>query len=210
MNRTVLAAVSLSVVAMAAAILAGVWTGQFEGAPKTAAESTSALIGGPFTLTDHRGNEVTEAALLGHYSLIFFGYTDCPDVCPLTLQNISAALDELGRRADDLLPLFITVDPARDTPEVLATYVSHFHPQLVALTGTPEQIAAAASAYRIFFAPVDPVIAAAGAAADDLDLAHLLEHTSVVYIMGPHGKYVTHFSHATPVDEMVQRLGEML
>ena len=204
MNRGVIVAIMISALAMAGAIYAGVKTGQFDAtnAPQTAAESTSALIGGAFTLTDQTGAEVTEAALLGHYSLVAFGYTYCPDICPLTQQTIAAALDELGRRGNDIVPYLITIDPERDTVEVMAEYARHFHARLVALTGTPEQIAQAASVFRVFFGRAGEP---AEGAAD-----YLMEHTSIVYVMGPDGKYVTHFTHATPVAEMVQRLREIL
>lgn len=204
MNRTVIAGILISAFAMVGAIYAGVKTGQFDAtnAPQTASDSASALIGGPFTLTDQTGVQVTEADLLGHYSLVAFGYTYCPDICPLTQQSIAAALNELGRRGDQIVPYLITIDPLRDTVEVLAEYARHFHPRLVALTGTPQQIAEAASVFRVFYART-------GQPAERPD-EYLMEHTAIVYMMGPDGRYVTHFTHATPVDEMVQRLRDIL
>ena len=204
MNKTVIVGILISALAMVGAIFVGIKTGQFDAtnAPQTAAESTRALIGGPFVLTDQTGDQVTEADLLGHYSLVAFGYTYCPDICPLTQQTIAAALDELGRRGDQIVPYLITIDPQRDTVEVLAEYARHFHPRLVALTGTPEQIAEAASVFRIFYGRTGPPVEGAQ--------EYLMEHTSIVYVMGPDGNYVTHFTHATPVDEMVQRLREIL
>jgi protein SCO1/2 len=114
----------------------------------------TALVGGPFSLTDHTGRKVTDKDFLGKYMLVFFGYTYCPDLCPTELQVMSAALDKLGAKADDIQPIFITFDPQRDTPEVLKLYISNFHPRLVGLTGTPEEIAAA-KAYRVYYSKLE-------------------------------------------------------
>ncbi len=98
-----------------------------------------ALVGGPFTLTDDTGKQVTDKDYRGRYMLVFFGYTSCPDICPAGLQLISAALENLGKKADRITPIFISIDPARDTPEKLGAYVKNFNPRLVGLTGTPER-----------------------------------------------------------------------
>ena len=100
-------------------------------------------IGGPISLVNQNGEQVTEETYKGHPTLIYFGFTYCPDVCPTELQTMSAALDEMGENAEKVQPLLITIDPERDTPEALAQYVGHFHSRLVGLTGTPEEIAAA-------------------------------------------------------------------
>ena len=149
-----------------------------------------AAVGGPFTLEDTKGNTVTEAVLKGHYSLVYFGYTYCPDICPLALTNITQALQIVGPMGDDVLPLFITIDPERDTKEVLAEYIGHFHPRMVALTGTPEQIKAAEQAYRVF----------AEKAPGSADKAsYSMDHTGYVYLMDRNGHYVAHFQKdATP------------
>ena len=111
-----------------------------------------ALVGGPFTLTDQHGAEVTEQDFAGRYMLIYFGYTYCPDFCPLSLANMTQALDLLPpEQAEQVVPIFITVDPERDTVEQLAEYAPLFHPRLVALTGSPEAIKAAAQAYRVYY-----------------------------------------------------------
>ena len=109
-------------------------------------------IGGPFTLTNHKGETVTDASFRGRYMLVFFGYGYCPDICPTELANMAAAMDYLGPAADTVQPVFISVDPARDTPEYLAQYVAHFHPKLVGLTGTASEIQKIAKAYRVFYA----------------------------------------------------------
>ncbi|MBT4711824.1 MAG: SCO family protein [Alphaproteobacteria bacterium] len=202
MNRTVIFSILALALAFVAAIYGGIVTGQFDSQKiQTAADNTTALIGGDFTLTDQHNEPVTQDALLGHYSLVTFGYTFCPDICPVVQQTIAAALDNLGPLADGIVPYLITIDPARDTVEVMAEYSKHFHPSLVAMTGTPEQIAQAASVFRIFYGRVSEP--------EDTEF-YLMEHSSVIYVMGPDGKYIAHFTHATPMDEMVQRLKEIL
>src|SRR6516162_9270048 len=109
-----------------------------------------ALVGGPFTLTDHTGKRISDTEFRGKFLLVVFGFTFCPDVCPSELQLISAALDALGPRAARIVPLFVTIDPERDSPEQLATYVKSFHPRLIGLTGTPSEIAAVAKEYRVY------------------------------------------------------------
>lgn len=160
-----------------------------------------ALIGGPFTLTDQAGRRVTDTDFRGRYMLVYFGFTYCPDVCPSALQVMSAALDKLGPKADRVQPIFITVDPERDTPEQLAQYVSSFHPRLIGLTGTLADVQAAAKAYRVYFQKVQENKSAG---------EYSMEHTSIIYLMDPNGAYVTHFTHATPIDQMVQKLSQTL
>lgn len=160
-----------------------------------------ALIGGPFTLTDHEGNTVTEADFKGRHTLVYFGYTFCPDVCPTELQSITEALEDLGPRADGVTPVFITVDPERDTVPVMADYAGNFHPRLRALTGTMEQIRAATRAYRVYFKKAET--------AED-DEYYLVDHTSLVYLMGPDGDYVTHFTFGTPPADMAARIAQIL
>ena len=111
-----------------------------------------ALVGGPFSLTDQDGRRVSEKDFLGKHMLVFFGYTYCPDICPTELQVMTAALDTLGPEAEKIQPVFVSVDPERDTPEVLKSYVENFGPRLIGLTGTPEEIAAIAKAYRVYYA----------------------------------------------------------
>ncbi|MBX7198082.1 MAG: SCO family protein [Rhodospirillaceae bacterium] len=154
--------------------------------------SGQAAIGGPFTLEDSKGNVVTEAILNGHYSLVYFGYTFCPDICPLALQNMTQALQIAGPAADDVLPVFITIDPARDTKEVIAAYLGHFHPRMIGLTGTPEQIKAAESVYRVYAEK-------APGSGDTPD--YMMDHTGYIYLMDKQGQYVAHFpKDATALD----------
>ena len=187
---------------ISAAIFFGLRAGERAGLGSDSQPETTAaaLIGGPFTLTDQHGNVVTESILDGRWSVIYFGYTFCPDVCPVTLQNVTLAINDLGRRGDRVQPIFISVDPWRDTPEVMEFYASNFHPQLLALSGTPEQVAEAAASYRVFYAPTQ----------EPDDPNFLVEHTSLLYVMGPDGRYVTHISHTSSVEEIVAKLREVL
>lgn len=150
-------------------------------------------IGGPFTLTNHEGAEVTDQSFQGQYTLIYFGYTFCPDLCPTELQTINFALEELGGAADKVTPLFITVDPERDTVEAIREYVSFFHPRLVGLTGTEQQIARITKAYGIFHAVAED---------DGSSTEYLVDHTTTMYLMGPDGLYRTHIRAGMTPEEM--------
>lgn len=169
-----------------------------QSGPATAGK---ALIGGPFTLTDQNGKKVTDQDFRGRSMLVFFGFTHCPDICPAGLQLISAALAKLGPKAANVTPIFISVDPQRDTPETLATYVKNFDDRIVGLTGTPEEIAAVARTYRVFYekTPNETNPAEYG-----------MNHTSIIYLMGPDGTYVAHFTPMTSVDQMVEKLDKVL
>jgi cytochrome oxidase Cu insertion factor (SCO1/SenC/PrrC family) len=160
-----------------------------------------ALIGGPFALTDHTGKRVTDQDFRGRYTLVLFGFTFCPDICPSALQVMSAALDKLGPKADRFVPILITVDPERDTPMQLASYVQSFHPRLVGLTGTPAEVDAVVKAYRVYVRKVTDPKSTAG---------YSIDHTSLIYVMGPDGAYVTHFAHTTNADAMAERLAKLL
>lgn len=135
-------------------------------------------FGGPFTLTDQNGNTVTDASFRGKNLLVYFGYTYCPDLCPTALQNITETLDELGPAADNVRVLFITVDPARDTPAKLKDYVESFHPNIVGLTGSPEQIAAVAKAYGATYAKAETV--------DDGN--YMMDASTFMYVEDAQGK----------------------
>ncbi len=157
-----------------------------------------AQIGGPFALVDQQDRPRRDTDFRGRYMLVYFGYTFCPDICPTALQIMIAALDRLEpARQRRITPIFITVDPERDTSDRLREYVASFHPRLVGLTGTPERIAAAARAYRVYFGK-----SAGDGSAND----YLMDHSSIIFLMDPEGRYVTHFSHATPPERIVASL----
>ncbi len=170
--------------------------------PQQGAQQSSgkALIGGPFTLTDPTGKQVTDKDFRGRYMLVFFGFTACPDICPAGLQLMSAALGKIGAKADNITPIFISVDPARDTPEKIAAYVKNFNDRLVGLTGTPEEVAAVAKAYRVFYEKTPNEAAPAD---------YGMNHTSIIYLMGPDGEYVTHFTPTTSVEAMIEKLNKL-
>ena len=184
-------------------IVAGVWTWNpvqsAEQKPRPFSFMPVGGIGGAFTLIDHNGKTVTDANFRGRYMLVFFGYTFCPDVCPTALQTIAKVMDLLGAKADKVQPVFISVDPERDTPKVLKSFMENFHPRMVGLTGSPEQVAAAAKVYRVYFAK-----------ANDED-EYLMDHSANIYLMGPDGKFVTYFRHGgfTP-DTLAAKVREYL
>jgi cytochrome oxidase Cu insertion factor (SCO1/SenC/PrrC family) len=169
----------------------------FSGLPSTG----KALVGGPFSLVDHTGRRVTDKDFSGRYMLVFFGFTYCPDVCPSSLQVMTAALQQLGAKADRLAPILISVDPERDTPAQLAEYVKSFDARLVGLTGTPQEIDAVAKAYRVYYKKVQDEKSTAG---------YTIDHTAIIYLMSPEGNYVTHFSHTIGADALAERLGKVL
>jgi protein SCO1/2 len=148
-------------------------------APPSAEESAAsgASIGGPFTLVNG-GGTVTDQTYRGKWVLVYFGYTFCPDVCPTTLTNIAQALAKLGPAANDIQPIFITVDPKRDKPSLVGSYVKAFDPRMVGLTGSEAQIAAVAKEYHVYYAPQP------GNGPD-----YLVDHSSFVYLMNPHGVF---------------------
>jgi cytochrome oxidase Cu insertion factor (SCO1/SenC/PrrC family) len=158
-----------------------------------------AAIGGPFTLTDHTGAKRTDQNFRGKHMLVYFGYTFCPDVCPTALQVMTNAMDRMERDAEaKIIPVFITIDPERDTVKQLASYVDNFHPRLVGLTGTPEEIANAARAYRVYFGKSKET------GGDVMD--YLMDHSSIVFLMDPNGRYITHFTHAMQPEKMAAAL----
>jgi protein SCO1/2 len=161
--------------------------------------SGKALVGGPFSLIDSSGKHVTDKDYRGRDMLVFFGFTSCPDICPAGLQLISAALDKLGPKADRITPIFVTVDPERDTPPKLDEFVKHFSPRIIGLTGTPDEIAAAAKAYRVYYKKVPN---------KDVPGDYSMDHTSIIYLMDANGDYITHFAPSTAVDEMTAKLAK--
>jgi protein SCO1/2 len=163
--------------------------------------SGKALIGGPFTLVGRDGKPVTDQAFRGKYMMVFFGFTHCPDICPAELQMMAAALDELGPKANEIIPIFITLDPERDTPMVVSDYVTNFSPRFVGLTGSSEQIAAAAKAYRVVYSKFQQ---------DNSSSDYSIDHSAFVYLMGKDGEYITHFAYGTPASQMTETLRRYL
>ena len=156
-------------------------------------------IGGPFRLTATNGETVTERSFRGKWLLVYFGYTFCPDACPTALNNISAALARLGARASRVQPLFITVDPRRDTPEVMAKYVRSFDPRILGLTGSVAAVSDVAREYGVYVAPQK-------AQGDD----YLVDHSSFIYVMNPDGKFAATLAGSLPGAQMAARLERLL
>jgi protein SCO1 len=169
------------------------------------AGSPSALpgvsVGGPFALQDVDGKTVTDQTYRGKWELIFFGYTYCPDVCPTTLSAMAAALDKLGPLSGQVQPLFITIDPKRDTPPVVDAYVKNFDPRIVGLTGSADAIATAAKGYQVYYAPQKT-----GDGPDD----YLMDHSAALYLMNPKGEFVRIFGSDVSADQLADKLRPLL
>ncbi|PWC36186.1 SCO family protein [Azospirillum sp. TSO35-2] len=189
---------------LAIAVSAGIAWWQVNHAASSVESGTKSAvpIGGPFTLTDNHGKTVTDADYRGKYLLIYFGYTYCPDVCPTELGVMTQALDLLGPQADKVQPLFITVDPDRDTVAHMNDYVGLFHPRLVGLTGTADQVREAARAYRVYYAKAPQK--------DAKPDEYLMDHSSFIYLMGPDGRFVGVYPAGTTADRIAQDLGSRI
>jgi protein SCO1/2 len=159
-------------------------------------------ITGRYLLTDANGRAVTNADFPGQFQLISFGYTYCPDICPTTLAETAAILNHLGDAAEQVQPIFVTIDPERDTPDKLQAYTSYFHPRLIGLTGSPELITAAARNFGVRFRKVvDP-----NTPAD----RYPVDHSAGLFLVGPDGGYIRKFGFGTPIDAIVEWIGAFL
>jgi protein SCO1/2 len=175
-----------------------------QGTPGTKVATTGkALVGGPFTLVGEGGRTVTDKDFRGKHMLVFFGFTHCPDICPAEMQVMSTSLEELGDKAKEVVPIFITLDPERDTPEAVTAYVKNFGLEFVGLTGSPEAIAEAAKAYRVAYSKFTPE------GGDDTG-NYSIDHTALVYLMGPEGEFITHIPYGTPPAKMAETLRRYL
>jgi protein SCO1/2 len=164
-------------------------------APREQSKTTQ-YAGGPFVLTDQNGTRETQTLLRGKWTLVFFGYTFCPDVCPVTLSNLGAALARMGPEANRVRVVFVTVDPNRDTPSRLKSYLSSpsFPPGVIGLTGTTAQVADVAHAYHVYFRK-------AGNGPD-----YSVDHTSVVYLMNPQGQFDRPVDASSPPDGVARQI----
>lgn len=154
----------------------------------------SPAVGGPFALVDHDGREVTDATYRGEYLLVFFGFANCPDVCPMALDRFARVMELLGPDGERVRPLLVSVDPERDTPAILKGYVTSFHPRTVGLTGSAEQVKAAAARYRVYFAKAET-----GGAAD-----YSVDHSAFEYLMGPDGRNLYIFTAAAEPERIAE------
>jgi protein SCO1/2 len=159
-------------------------------------------IGGPFVLTDHHGKDFTEKDLLGKWTLIYFGFTHCPDICPEELDKMAAVVDTIDKEKGPItLPVFVSVDPARDSVKQVANYVQEFHPRLVGLTGDYDSVKRACKSYRVYFStPPD------AKATDD----YLVDHSIFFYLMDPLGQFVDAFGKNTTAEEVSDKVREAM
>jgi protein SCO1/2 len=186
---------------LAACVAGGTLWHQSELLPKLGQTIVSGQIavGGPYALTDQDGHPRSSADFRGKFQLIYFGYTFCPDVCPTTLAIMAAAMDKLGPAQNRIVPIFITVDPARDKPEVLKKYLAAFGPRFVGLTGAPDQLAPVEKEYRVY-AKKQPLPGG----------NYSMTHSSVIYLMGPDGKLVSFYNDEASPDDLAKSLREKL
>lgn len=190
MNRRVLLVSGLAVMAAA-----GIGASYFLNDRKMA---ETLAVGGPFKLTGTDGQEVTEAALMGKYSVFFFGFTFCPDACPTALNTFTLMMEKLGPAAEAVQPVFVSIDPARDTPQAMKEYLSSFDPRIMGLTGSPEAIAETARIFRVYYKKSGE------------DEYYLMDHSTAIIVMNPDFEYAGVLNGAMPVDEMTTRLQEIM
>jgi protein SCO1/2 len=186
---------------LVAALAGGILWHESEAVPGLGRVVTTGQIavGGPFHLVDQTGKSVSDADFRGRYVLLYFGYSFCPDVCPTTLSVMAQALDKLGGDGKRIVPVFITIDPQRDTPKVLGEYMKAFGPQFVGLTGSTAQIAAVEKEYRVYAVkkPIDPANPKRG---------YGMDHSSVIYLLGPDGKMISFYDEAISPDDLAKDL----
>tara|TARA_R110002049_G_scaffold117332_1_gene270417 strand:+ start:27956 stop:28576 length:621 start_codon:yes stop_codon:yes gene_type:complete len=153
-------------------------------------------LGGPFELVNSEGKTVTDTDVITEPALIYFGYTYCPDVCPLDVDRNAAAVEILEERGQSVVPVFITVDPARDTPEVVGDFAANMHPRMVGLTGSPEQVKAASQAYRTYYKAHPPT-----------DGEYLVDHSTFSYLVMPGNDVVDFYRRETTPADMADKIG---
>ena len=198
LNKGAIAILGLLLVAAAAVLWLAGWH-RDDPAAVVGETTGTALVVSDFELVDQDGATVRDEDLRGRFQLVFFGFTACPDICPTTLTNITAVLEELGPDAESLVPLLITVDPERDTPAVLQEYLTAFDPRIRGLTGSPEQVAAALKSFRVY------------AARRDLEGGdYTMDHSTFIYLMDPDGAYRMHASASRSVEELVDGIRSAL
>jgi cytochrome oxidase Cu insertion factor (SCO1/SenC/PrrC family) len=178
----------MAIVLLLAAVALAAASFLYRPGPAGPLASGAALVGGPFSAINHKGEAVTEKTYQGHYRLMFFGFTFCPDVCPTELQVMAQALKQLGPDGESIVPILVTIDPARDTPDVMKSYVEAFDPRLVGLTGSPAQIAASAKAWRVFYQKVEN---------KDRPDDYTMDHSSLIFLMDRDNRFLKHFTYAT-------------
>jgi protein SCO1/2 len=165
------------------------------------ARETQSAFRAAFELTDHQGMPRTQEDFAGRWMLVFFGFANCPDVCPTTLAEVAAVMEGLGPDAGRIQPLFISIDPERDTPMTLADFVPRFEAGIIGLTGTPDQIDRTAKSFHIFYEKIEEAAAPGG---------YTMGHSSQLFLFDPEGGYVTAWPYGTPAEEIVSSLREQI
>jgi protein SCO1/2 len=189
------------IVAAIAAVVVGLGLSFLIPVGKPDIEVSQSIIGGPFEMTNHLGETVTQETFKGRHMLVYFGYTFCPDVCPTELQSMTVALNDMGSKADAITPVFVTIDPERDDVAAVREYVGFFHPRLIGLTGTPAQVKTITDAFRVYYARARDT----GETSD-----YLMDHSSIIFLMDEEGHYVTHIRTGTSPEAMARQLSDAL
>lgn len=197
MPRRAVLVFAAAVLLVAAALGGYAWMNRHAVAPQG---SGVALVGGPFTLTDQEGRRVTEKDFLGRYMLVFFGFTYCPDICPTELQVMTAALDAMGPAAEKIQPVFVSIDPERDTPEVMKAYMGAFDPSFVALIPTADELVATAKDFKVYYKKVD----------GKTPTSYSMDHSAASFVYDPQGRLRLYARYGAGVPPMVADIKTLL
>lgn len=177
---------------------------KFEMASKIAGSYGQAKVGGPFSLTNHLNEPVTQESFLGKYLLLYFGFTNCPDICPDELDKLTEVITTLDKQIetkDNIIPIFITVDPKRDKSEQISAYIKDFHPKLIGLTGSPDDVKSICKAYRVYYSQ--------NALTEGID-DYLVDHSVFFYFVGPDGKFIEFFGRDLNASEIASKISEYI
>ena len=189
------------IVAAILAVVVGLGLGFLIPVGQPGLEVSQSFIGGQFEMVNHLGETVTQETFKGRHMLVYFGYTFCPDVCPMELQSVTVALNDMGKTADEITPVFVTIDPERDDVAAVREYIGFFHPRLVGLTGTLAQVQTITDAFGVFYARARDT----GETSD-----YLMDHSSLIFLMDEDGQYITHIRTGTSPEVMARLLTDAL
>ena len=189
------------IVAAILAVVVGLGLGFLIPVGQPGLEVSQSFIGGEFEMVNHLGKTVTQETFKGRHMLVYFGYTFCPDVCPTELQSVTVALNDMGKTADEITPVFVTIDPERDDVAAVREYIGFFHPRLVGLTGTATQVQTITDAFGVFYARARNT----GETSD-----YLMDHSSLIFLMDEDGQYITHIRTGTSPEVMARLLTDAL
>lgn len=194
------AVIIIALIAMA--LGAGLYfSGQVKRDNAPEASQGKADIGGSFTLTDQNNQQVSDSQFRGKYMLVFFGFTSCPSICPVGMATLTQAMEQLGGDASKVQPIFISVDPEQDTPQRVKEFIENFHPSIVGLTGTPEQIKAVESAYKVYAAKSED---------KNMPGGYNVDHSGFIYLMDKQGEYLAHFNYQDSAADIVKTVRQAL